>query len=68
VEFTESGEARLGANFAVYATVQVDPEPRLLALGEYQDVVDFSGEIPKFRSKKVILDTSVLQDVFVYPL
>jgi len=68
VEFTETGEALLGANFAVYATVQVDPEPRLLALGEYQDVVDFSGESPKFKSKKVILDTSVLQDVFVYPL
>lgn len=68
VEFAESGEARLGANFAVYQTFQVDVAPRLLAVGEYQDVVEFSGSTPKFKSKKVILDTSVLQDVFVYPL
>lgn len=68
VEFTGSGEAHMGANFVVYATVQVDAEPRLLALGEYQDVVDFSGDVAKFKSMKVILDTSVLQDVFVYPL
>lgn len=68
VEFAESGEARLGANFAVYQTFQVDAAPRLLAVGEYQDVVEFSGITPKFKAKKVILDTSVLQDVFVYPL
>lgn len=68
VEFAESGDALVGANFAVYQTVQVDVTPRLLALGEYRDVVEFSGETPKFKAKKVILDTSVLQDVFVYPL
>lgn len=68
VEFAESGHALMGANFAVWATVHVDATPRLLAVGEYQDVVEFSGETPKFKAKKVILDTSVLQDVFVYPL
>lgn len=68
VEFGEAGQALLGANFAVWATVQVDGTPRLLAIGEYRDVVEFSGETPKFKAKKVILDTPVLQDVFVYPL
>jgi len=68
VEFGESGETLVGANFAVYQTVQVDVTPRLLAVGEYRDVVEFSSATPKFKSKKVILDTSVLQDVFVYPL
>lgn len=68
VEFGEAGEALVGANFAVYQTVQVDVAPRLLAVGEYRDLVEFSGSTPKFKAKKVILDTSVLQDVFVYPL
>lgn len=68
VEFAESGETRLGANFAIWTTPQVEPSPRLLAVGEYQDVVDFSSPTPRFKSKKVILDTPVLQDAFVYPL
>ncbi|HEY3246848.1 MAG TPA: aromatic-ring-hydroxylating dioxygenase subunit beta [bacterium] len=68
VEFSETGEARLGANVAIWTTPQVEPSPRLLAIGEYQDIVDFSGDSPRFKSKKVILDTPVLQDVFVYPL
>ena len=68
VELNESGDALVGANFAVYQSVQVDVTPRLLAVGEYRGVVEFSIATPKFKSKKVILDTSVLQDVFVYPL
>ncbi|TMJ09238.1 MAG: hypothetical protein E6G98_10110 [Bacillati bacterium ANGP1] len=68
VEFSESGDALVGANFAVYQSVQVDVAPRLLAVGEYKDVVEFSGATATYKAKKVILDTSVLQDVFVYPL
>jgi anthranilate 1,2-dioxygenase small subunit len=68
VEFAESGEALVGANFAIYQVVQVDVAPRLLATGEYRDVVEFSAHTPKFKTKTVILDTPVLQDVFVYPL
>lgn len=68
VEFSASGEALVGAHFAIWTVPQVEPEPRLLAVGEYRDTVDFSGPGPLFKSKKVILDTPVLQDVFVYPL
>lgn len=68
VEFAESGDALVGANIAIWTTPQVEAAPRLLAVGEYRDVVDFSGDRPRFRSKTVILDTPVLQDVFVYPL
>ncbi len=47
---------------------QVDGSPRLLAVGESRDVVAFVAGEPKLRSKTVILDTPVLQGVFVYPL
>ena len=67
-ELTESGDVAVGAHFVVYQTVQITDAPRLLAMGEYRDVVTFAGGEPRLRSKKVILDTPVLQDVFVYPL
>lgn len=68
VDVTESGEYRLGANFAVYLTAPMDGSSRLLCVGQYQDVVEFTGEGARFRSKTVVLDTPVLQDIFVYPL
>jgi len=67
-EADEDGRVLVGAHFAVWSTAAVDGSPRLLAVGEYRDVVDFSTGEPKLRSKTVILDTPVLQDVFVYPL
>jgi anthranilate 1,2-dioxygenase small subunit len=68
VEPTDDGRVLVGANVMVWAASRLDAEPRLLALGEYQDVVDFSEGAAKFRSKKLILDTPVLQDAFVYHL
>lgn len=68
VEAAGPGEVKLGANFAVYQTMQIDGSPRLLAVGEYRDVVEVTGTTARFKSKTVILDTPVLQDVFVYPL
>ncbi len=69
VEPAEGEDAvRLVANFAVWTTATVDGTPRLIALGEYRDVVVFTPQGPRFRFKWVVLDTPVLQDVFVYPL
>jgi 3-phenylpropionate/cinnamic acid dioxygenase small subunit len=67
-EPAEDGSVRVTANFGVWLTPSADPTPRLLALGEYRDHVVFTPQGPRFRSKWVILDTAVLQDVFVYPL
>lgn len=64
----EDGTVRVVANFVVWGTPTSDPAPRLLALGEYRDVVEFTDRGARFRSKWVVLDTPVLQDVFVYPL
>ena len=67
-EPAEDGRVRLGANFAVWAASLVEGAPRLLAVGDYRDVVAFTAAGPRFVSKTVILDAPVLQDVFVYPL
>jgi hypothetical protein len=52
----------------VWGSGQIDGSPRLLAVGEYRDTVTFADGTARFRVKSVILDNSVLQDVFVYPL
>jgi 3-phenylpropionate/cinnamic acid dioxygenase small subunit len=68
VEMQESGEALLGAHFMVWGSGRIEGTPRLLAVGEYRDVVVFAAGVARFKSKAVVLDNSVLQDVFVYPL
>ncbi|MBI3975368.1 MAG: nuclear transport factor 2 family protein [Armatimonadetes bacterium] len=68
VESGDAGQLLVGAHFMVWSTAAVDGSPRLLVVGEYRDVVDFATGAPKLKKKTVILDTSILQDVFVYPL
>jgi anthranilate 1,2-dioxygenase small subunit len=67
-ELQESGDVNVGAHFMVWGSGQIDGSPRLLAVGEYRDTVTFADGTARFRVKSVILDNSVLQDVFVYPL
>lgn len=54
-------------NFVVYLTKRIDGST-LLFPGEYVDIMTVQNEVPKFRAKRVILDTPVLPDAFVYPL
>lgn len=70
VELDGDGRALVGAHLMVWSAAQVDLQgaPRLIALGEYRDVVDFADGTAKLLSKTVVLDAPVLQDVFVYPL
>lgn len=60
-------EFSVSANFAVYAT-ELEGTTALLAVGEYRDVVVIEDGVPRFKEKRVILDTSVLARYFVYPL
>jgi 3-phenylpropionate/cinnamic acid dioxygenase small subunit len=58
----------LRASVAIYITEPGIPASRLLAVGQYRDVVAFTGDGPRFRSKLVLLDTTTLPRYFVYPL
>ena len=64
----DGDRAHLQASFAMYVTEQAAGNTRLLATGEYQDEIVFEDGEPKFASKRVILDTTVLPRYFVYPL
>jgi anthranilate 1,2-dioxygenase small subunit len=67
-DLTDDGRVHVGAHVMVWASTRVEPEPRLLAVGEYRDIIAFTDGAAKFQAKKLILDTPVLQDAFVYPL
>jgi anthranilate 1,2-dioxygenase small subunit len=54
-------------NFVVYLTKRIDGST-LLFPGEYRDTFSGEGEEIRFREKRVVLDTPVLPDAFVYPL
>jgi len=64
----EDGTIRINSGFAVYYTADESGSSAILATGEYEDLVKFENGEPRFLSKKVILDTSVLPRYLVYPL
>lgn len=68
VELGPDGEAAVGAHIMVWSSGPLATSPRLLAVGEYRDVVAFTEAGARFKRKMVVLDNAVLQDVFVYPL
>lgn len=67
IEGGGASEFKAKTNFVVYLTKRIDGST-LLFPGEYLDTVGFEdGEI-RFKAKRVVLDTPVLPDAFVYPL
>lgn len=65
---SQDGDVCVETPFALYITEAGNIGSRLLAVGRYDDVVTFEEERPKFRSKRVIMDTTVLPRYFVYPI
>lgn len=63
----ETDEYALEASVCIYMTT-LRGETGLLAVGTYQDRVTVADGVPRFISKKVILDTAILPRYFIYPL
>jgi 3-phenylpropionate/cinnamic acid dioxygenase small subunit len=64
----EDGLVYVETPFAMYITEAGSIGSRLLAVGNYEDVITFEDDRPKFRSKRVVLDTTVMPRYFVYPI
>jgi 3-phenylpropionate/cinnamic acid dioxygenase small subunit len=64
----DGADSRVETPFALYITEAGSVGSRLLAVGRYQDTVTLEGGVPRFRRKRVILDTTVLPRYFVYPI
>jgi anthranilate 1,2-dioxygenase small subunit len=68
VETHANGVVKVDTPFALYLTEAGRTGSRLLAVGRYDDEICFEGGAPRFKRKRVILDTTVLPRYFVYPI
>jgi 3-phenylpropionate/cinnamic acid dioxygenase small subunit len=64
----EDGLITAQTPFALYITEAGRSGSRLLAVGRYEDEITFEEDRPRFRRKRVVLDTTVLPRYFVYPI
>ena len=55
------------SNFSVYRTME-SGETSLFAIGKYLDRIVFEAGEPKFRERRVILDSRCVDVLLVYPL
>ena len=55
------------SNFIVYRTME-DGEAQLFATGKYLDRIVFESGAPKFRERKVILDSRRIDVLLVFPV
>ena len=68
VERVDEAEYAVEQNFAVYITEPGAIGSSLLVVGQYQDRIVFEDGAPRFRARRVLVDTAVLPRYFVYPL
>lgn len=68
-DLTAEPEGILGArsNFCVFRTME-DGEAELFASGKYLDRIAFEAGLPKFQSRRVILDSRRIDVLLVFPL
>lgn len=64
----ESGTLQVRSNFVVVRTMDRDGEMLLFASGQCQDLVDVSADAPRFRSRRLLLDSRVIETLLVIPL
>ncbi len=62
-----SGEMSARTNFIVTRTMQ-NGDMETFAAGKYLDMIDVSGETPKFQQRLVILDSRRIDILLVFPL
>jgi anthranilate 1,2-dioxygenase small subunit len=64
----EPAALQVRSNFLVVRTLDLDGDMRVIATGQCQDVVDATGDQPRFRSRRFLLDSRVVETLLVIPL
>ena len=57
----------VAACYTVYQT-DLEGQTRLFSVGQYRDVVDIGGDIPRFREKIAVVDTFNIPNLLAMPL
>jgi anthranilate 1,2-dioxygenase small subunit len=64
---TVDGDVSSRSTFAIYQSTE-EGLSRLFCVGEYQDVIAMTAAGPKFRERRVIVDTFGIQNLIAVPL
>jgi len=62
------GVLAVRSNFVVVRTMERDGEMQLFAAGQCRDLVDVGGETPRFRERRLLLDSRAVETLLVIPL
>lgn len=64
----EGGVLLVRSNFLVIRTMDLDGDMKIFSTGQCLDQVDVSGSEPRFRERKFIYDSRVVETLMVIPL
>ena len=68
VRNSDDGVYDLQANYVIYVTDLIDGDTTLFSTGKYEDKVVFVDGEPKFKEKRVIVDTYSVHNHISTPL
>jgi len=66
LDMREDG-VEVAACYTVYQT-DLEGQTRLFSVGQYRDVVDIGGDMPRFREKIAVVDTFNIPNLLAIPL
>lgn len=64
----ESGALAVRSSFLVVRTMELDGDMKIFSTGQCLDLIDVSGSEPRFRQRKFIYDSRVVETLMVIPL
>ncbi len=64
----QNGLLEVRSNFLVVRTLEIDGSMMLYASGQAQDLVDVSGEAPRFASRRLVFDSRAVETLMVIPI
>lgn len=63
-----NGVLEVRSNFLIVRTMELDGDMKIFATGQCLDLVDVSGSEPRFRQRRFIYDSRVVETLLVIPL
>jgi len=64
----QDGLIEVRSNYLIIRTMDLDGDMMIYATGQTVDLVDISGAQPRFRSRKFLYDSRVIETLMVIPL
>ena len=64
----EEGDLLVRSNYLIVRTMEMDGNMMIYSTGQCQDVVEITADGPRFKRRKFIYDSRVIETLMVIPL